>query len=122
MTRCSGSDVQADSTICPGCNREVDRYRQDFLGTPRFRFVEHSRQIAQPPAELVHAILNERSLFDTLEESLIRAALDVQQVVAQVGELVDSQECLALQMRAAVVAEYAQQLEEDLLRLRKSAA
>ena len=59
-TRCAGSDVQADSPVCPGCGKEHDRYRDQIAGRIVFRFVEHSRQVAEVPDALVRAILNEQ--------------------------------------------------------------
>ena len=119
-TRCSGSDVQADSPVCPGCGNEHDRYRDNVAGRIVFRFVEHGRQ-AEVPDALVRSIL-EPSLFDDLERSLIDAALAVQQVAARAGELTDESELHALQIRAAVVASYADALDSELARLRRSAA
>lgn len=121
-TRCAGSDCLADSPLCPSCRQIIDRYRDSITGRDVcFRFVPHSRSVAEPPAELIHAIRNEPEAPD-LERILIGIESDLGTVASWMGTLTDADLLHALQIRLAAVSIRAESMEEDALRLRRSAA
>lgn len=122
MERCPGSEVLADSPVCTGCEQVIDRFRDTITGRDTlWRFVEHVRQAAAPPAGLVRAILDTTERPD-LEQILASVAADLQVVASWLGDLTDPDELLAIQLRLATVSLVSESLEDDASRLRRSAA
>lgn len=127
-TSCSGGDTIVDTTevvdrtaFCPGCEHWVGTYRDSITGRDQcLRFVPHPRELAAPPAALARAILNEEA--PDLERVLIGVESDLRTVASWIGTLTDADTLLALQLRLAAVANLADTIEHDALRLRRSAA
>ena len=117
MASCPGGDVLADSPECPGCHRDIDRYRDTLCGKTVFRFVPHG-ETPEVPAELVHAILNERP---DLERILVGVLSDLGTVASWLGDLTDARDLHAVQMQLANVTLKAEELETLALRLRMAA-
>ena len=119
MASCTGGGIIAESPECPRCKRVIDRFRDSITGRDVcFRFVPHDEHPAQPPAELVHAILNERP---DLERILVGVLSDLGTVSSWLGDLTDARDLHVVQMQLANVTLKAEELETLALRLRMAA-